>query len=296
MRKIAAFVRLSRPQFLVGGFAGFALGAAVAAYEGARITPLFYAAGQTMVTAFQLMTHYTNEYYDRAGDRRGRPSAFSGGSGVLVAGGLAPRTALIAGLSCAGIGALAVIALAHAGMLVAAGIGAAIGLCAWWYSVPPVRLAERGWGEIDTALVVAVFVPLAGYSLFAGSVDELAIAATFAPAFAMFAMMIAVEWPDREADTACAKRNLIVRFGSTAAGRLSAGGALLIVPAFFVAIAGGAPWAGAAFSLLLVPPIAGFVRRIGAPYVSATEVAARGVTVFLLTVTFAVFGYVTVLR
>jgi len=37
----------------------------------------------------------------------------------------------------------------------------------------------------------------------------------------MFAMMLAVEWPDRAADAAGGKRNLLVRRGPAAAGRLA---------------------------------------------------------------------------
>jgi 1,4-dihydroxy-2-naphthoate octaprenyltransferase len=293
MRTAAAFLRLSRPKFLVGGFAGFALGAAVAAYEGAHITPAVYAAGQAMVTAFHLMTHYANDYFDRESDRGGRPDAFSGGSGVLVAGALAPSTALAAALTCAGGGTVAVLAFAGAGAPVVAGVGAAIGILAWVYSAPPLRLAERGWGEFDTALVVAILVPLAGYAVFTGGVDGLALAATAAPACAMFAMMIAVEWPDREADAAADKRNLVVRLGPPAAARLAANSLLLSVPSLVVAMSLGGPWTCGVLGLLVVPSIVGFIRRIDAQHAPAGEIAARGVSIFLLTVIFQVFGYLT---
>jgi 1,4-dihydroxy-2-naphthoate octaprenyltransferase len=295
MHLAAAFLRLSRPKFLIGGFAGFALGAAIAAYEGAPVTLARYAAGQAMVTAFHLMTHYANDYFDHRSDRHGEPAEFSGGSGVLVRGDLSPRTALVAALACATLGILAAAGFAGAGEPVAAGIGAAIGVLAWSYSAPPLRLAGRGWGEADTAVVVAMLVPLAGCAVFTGKVDALALTATLAPACAMFAMMIAVEWPDRAADAAGGKRNLLVRFGPAAGARLAAAAALLIVPALFVAIGRGAPWTGAVFALLLAPPVAGFVGWLRAPRAPA-ELAARGVALFLLTVVLELFGYVTVLR
>jgi 1,4-dihydroxy-2-naphthoate polyprenyltransferase len=270
MHLAGAFLRLSRPKFLVGGFAGFALGAAIAAYEGSPVTLARYAAGQAMVTAFHLMTHYANDYFDHRSDRHGEPTAFSGGSGVLVRGDLSPRTALIAALACAALGLLAVAGFARAGQPVAAGIGAAIG-------------------------VLAMLVPLAGYAAFTGRVDGLALTATLAPACAMFAMMIAVEWPDREADTAGGKHNLLVRLGPETAARLAAGAALLIVPGLFIAIGRGAPWTGAVFALMLVPLVVGFVRQFRARR-APTELAARGVALFLLTVVFELFGYVAVLR
>lgn len=295
MHFAAAFVRLSRPKFLIGGFAGFALGTAIAAYEGIPVTLARYAAGQAMVTAFHLMTHYANDYFDQLSDRHGKPGAFSGGSGVIVSGALAPQTALAAALACAAIGLLAVAAFAWTGQAAVAWIGTAIGLLAWSYSAPPMRLAARGWGEADTVAVVAVLVPLAGYAAFSGTVDILVLTATLGPACAMFAMMIAVEWPDHAADAAGGKRNLLVRCGPTAAGRIAAAGALLIVPALLIAIGRGAPWPGAAFALLLAPVVAGYIGWFRGQRAPA-ELAARGVTLYLLTVVFELFGYVTVLR
>ncbi len=214
----------------------------------------------------------------------------------MVDGSVQPRTALAAALACAGFGALAILWFTASGQSAPARIGAAMGLLAWSYSAPPLRLASRGWGELDTALVVAVLVPLAGYAVFTGSVDGLSLAATVAPAFAMFAMMIAVEWPDREADAAGDKRNLLVRRGPAVA-RLAAVGALLIVPALCVPIGRGAPWAGAVFAALLAPLCFGFARSLWSPHTApATELAARGVAVYLITTMYEVFGYLTALH
>jgi 1,4-dihydroxy-2-naphthoate octaprenyltransferase len=296
MRSLAAFVELSRPKFLVAGVAGFALGAAVAAYEGADLNPLRYAAGQFMVTAFQLMTHFANDFFDRENDRLGTPSEFAGGSGVLVRGALAPCDALRAALACAGAGALVATAFAAAGFGTAAALGAAMGIGAWSYSAPPLRLAARGWGEAVAAVVVAVLVPLTGYTVFTSSVDELAIAATLGPACALFAMLLAVEWPDRAADVAGGKANLVVRLGLGGAGQVAKAAALLVVPALLVALAAGAPRTEAVFAIVLVPAVAAFVRGLSGPERTPTEVAARGVTLFLVTAVFALLGYLSALR
>jgi 1,4-dihydroxy-2-naphthoate octaprenyltransferase len=296
MRKIAAFVRLSRLTFLFGGFAGFGLGAAVAAAGGAPISAGAYAAGQLMVTGFHLMTHYANEFFDRAADRHGTPTAFSGGSGVIATGELRARTALTAALLCAGAGLLSALWFTASGAPLTAALGVAIGAGAWAYSAPPVRLAARGWGELDTTLVVGVLVPSAGYAAFTGRVDGAMLGATVAPAAAMFAMMIAVEWPDRAADAAAGKRNLVVRLGSPGAAYLATGGALVALAALLLAVGRCASWAGAPFALLLLPVAVGFVRALTPPARPAVEIAARGVTLFALTVSYELLGYVTFLR
>ena len=213
MRVLAAFVRLSRPLFLYGGFAGVALGAAVAASSGHRVEPWAYAWTQTLVTAFQLMVHYANDYFGRHGDRARERTAWSGGSGVLVEGALPPRVALIAALACAAAGVAATVHFALSGNGTVAGAGVAIGLLSWAYSAPPLRLAGRGWGELDSALVVAVLVPLAAYAAFGGAVDRALARAVGAPFFAMLAMMLCVELPDAGSDLAAQKRTLVVRFG-----------------------------------------------------------------------------------
>jgi 1,4-dihydroxy-2-naphthoate octaprenyltransferase len=294
--RFAAFVRLSRVTFLAGGFAGFALGVAVAAFEGARIPWAAYAAGQLMVTAFHAMTHYANDYFDRFSDAGGKPTEFAGGSGVLAAGELAPRVALIAALVCGAVGLACAGAFALAGAVVPATIGGAIGVLAWAYSAPPARLLARGWGELDATAVVAVLVPLAGYATITRSVDARMLLATLPPACAMFAMMLAVQWPDRAADAAGGKRNLLVRWGARAAGRVAAACAAgAWICATFVVPGRAAPLTAVLFGLLAAGPLGGFARSVvGAG--NAAEIAARGVSAYFLIVVFGLLSYLSVLR
>ena len=77
MRALLAFVRLSRPLFLYGGFAGVALGAAVARHLGHALDAATYLWAQGLVSAFHLMVHYANDYFDRAADRTPPSSAAS---------------------------------------------------------------------------------------------------------------------------------------------------------------------------------------------------------------------------
>ena len=213
MTALFAFVRLTRPLFLFGGFAGVALGAAVAAWSGLRLDIGTYLWVQTLVTAFQLMVHYANDYFDRGGDALDARTVWSGGSGVLLSGELQPRVALIAAIACAAIGLAAAARFALAGNATAGALGVAIFVFAWFYSAPPLRLAGRGLGEIDTALVVAVLVPAVAFAAFAGRLSPELASAAVPAALAMFAMMLAVELPDAGADFAAGKQTLVVRWG-----------------------------------------------------------------------------------
>ncbi|MBD5654058.1 MAG: prenyltransferase, partial [Candidatus Eremiobacteraeota bacterium] len=210
--RLAAFARLSRLKFLVGGFAGGALGTLVAAYDGRGIVWTAYAAAQATISAFHLMTHYANEYFDRDADGFGFRTPYSGGSGVLLDGTLPPIVALRAAQICAAAG---VAGTAVLGLVVrepaSVALALAIGVLAWCYSAPPARLLARGLGEGTTALVVAVLVPLCAYAAQRGVPSVFAIVMTLPGACAMIAMMLAVEYPDIAADIAAGKRNLLVR-------------------------------------------------------------------------------------
>jgi 1,4-dihydroxy-2-naphthoate octaprenyltransferase len=259
MRRLWAFVRLARPVFLYGGFAGVALGAAVAAWSGRRLDLTTYLWAQFLVTSFHLMTHYANDYFDRAADANGRRTAWAGGSGVLVQGDLPPRVALLAALACAALGLAASARFALAGNGTVAGVGITILVLAWCYSAPPVRLAARGWGELDVVAVVAVLVPFAGFAAFAGRIDDAIVTAVMPPAAAMFAMMLCVELPDGASDAVAGKRNLIVAWGPARAWQL-------ITVAVIVAAASALGTAlrlhGGAALLVLAPPAAAAYRLI----------------------------------
>ncbi len=209
MRRAWAFVRLSRPHFLVGGAVMFAVGATTAP----EISAARYLVGQTMVTVVQLTAHYANEYFDVDGDRFvTERTMFSGGSGVLTSGQLAPVVALQAGIvssagAAAAIAAVAVISPA------AALIGVAALTVSWVYSAPPLRLAASGWGELVTSITVAALVPSAAVLVLGGSPGP-----AFGVVIALLvlvhgAMILTFELPDLASDARAGKRVLGVRLG-----------------------------------------------------------------------------------
>ncbi len=89
--RLLSFVKLGRPQFLLGGLVFYGLGAALAAVDGASFDWRRYAWGQGVVTTIQLMTHYSNDYFDLEADRaNSTPTRWSGGSRVLPSGAIPP--------------------------------------------------------------------------------------------------------------------------------------------------------------------------------------------------------------
>lgn len=217
MRAIVAVIKLSRLKFLLGGMLGVAVGTLVARSQGHPFDPRAYVLAQSIVTSFQLMTHYSNDYFDQESDALAMRTPFSGGSGVLVSGELPAVVALRLLLACAAIGTLACVIAAATGDLAASALGGVIGALALAYSVPPVRLLRRGLGELNTALVVGALVPVLAFVFQTGALNARIILIALQLACAMFVMMIGVELPDVHADAATGKRNLLVRFGRSSA-------------------------------------------------------------------------------
>jgi 1,4-dihydroxy-2-naphthoate octaprenyltransferase len=223
--RLWSLIRLGRPLFLLGGVVLNGLGVAMARWSGFPIDVAALLLGQVTITASQLMTHFSNEYFDLPADRANpTPTAWAGGSRVLTDGALAPRTALVAALISAAVavtGALVLGVVVRPEPSTFVLVGSALAL-AWGYSSPPLRLHGRGLGEVVGAVLIAGLTPLVGYVIQVGHVDAWAVA-TVAPLCALqFVMLVAVSLPDAVGDAAVGKRTLAVRFGRRRTARLAA--------------------------------------------------------------------------
>jgi 1,4-dihydroxy-2-naphthoate octaprenyltransferase len=219
------FVKLGRPKFLLGGLVMYGLGAALAAADGAAIDWRIYALGQSVVSAIQLMTHYSNDYFDLDTDRANTtPTRWSGGSRVLPNGDIAPRVALIASLILAAwaLGSSFQLARRERAEPLVLPIVLLMLALSWCYSAPPLRLLSRGLGELTTALVVTLLTPVLGFYLQRGVLRPLTLLACFPLCGLQFAMLLTIELPDAAGDAAFGKRTLIVRRGSEWGARAGA--------------------------------------------------------------------------
>ncbi|MEO6912877.1 MAG: prenyltransferase [Candidatus Baltobacteraceae bacterium] len=275
-------MRLSRLKFLAGGVLGVAFGVATAHWVGSAISWRMYLLAQVTVTSLQLMTHYSNDYFDRSTDAISMRTPFSGGSGVLVTGELTPRIALVSAIVCAVIGIIASIGFYVRENGIAAELGILLAILAWSYSSPPLRLLASGFGEVDTALVVGMLVPMLGYTAQTSTWDWRVLLWSLPAGCAMFAMMICVQIPDYVADGATGKRNLLVRFGLARAPALIVGAGLACMLTALVALNNGAPLR---FLWLLpigvcIAAIGVFIGRLNPP---PAQSAFAGVALFVLT-------------
>jgi 1,4-dihydroxy-2-naphthoate octaprenyltransferase len=213
---LVLFIRLTRPVFLLGGILMYALGVGIAHYLGIAIDWTTYILGQGCVTLLQLTAQYLNEYFDFPVDRDNpNRTPFSGGSGVGDDPALPQRTALLAAATCLTIGAVLVVLLYSSHRLnpVIGIILALAFLGSIFYSVPPVRMAGSGYGELAASFLVANLVPAFAFVLQTGSLHRLLAMATFPLTSLHLAMLIAFSFPDYAADLRHEKRTALIRLG-----------------------------------------------------------------------------------
>jgi 1,4-dihydroxy-2-naphthoate octaprenyltransferase len=259
LRELAAFIRMGRLPLLFGGLLYYLLGALTAAAAGYPLGISRILIGYAILCPAHLSVHFSNDYFDIDGDRRGRPTAVSGGSGVLSARpDLRPRARTISLLLVAvsfvmGIWAyFTVFPTSFLLMLLLVGNG--IG---WFYSAPPVRLSSRGLGEAATAIAIGVLIPGMGYLAVFGGLDLTFLLAALSLLLYGVAFILAVEIPDREADALSGKRTFIVRNGIRAGMRLALAATILATvfysTATFTGIIPPAASTGAIALVSLVP-------------------------------------------
>ena len=157
--------------------------------------------------------HYANEYADYETDSLTTRTPYSGGSGALPESGLAPRIALIGAWAVLLIGSLTALAGAISGILASTtliilAVGAFFG---WKYSLPPLKLAWRGYGEFTNAALGGVLLTIYGYSTQTGKVDGFILLATIPFGMLAFNNLLAVTWSDRGADASAGKNTLAVQ-------------------------------------------------------------------------------------
>ena len=297
LRIARSLVKLLRPQFLVAGLFLNLLGAAVAAHLGSDISLNKLLTFQLIISSCQLAGAVANEYADTGTDAINRNRTwFSGGSGEFALGRISRRaviamgvfwtTSAIVGMSILSFsldGGVGLFALMTLGLVLTLG-----------YSVRPLKLSYRGAGELTMGAMVSFLGPTASFLAQHGSWDNSILAVTIPLVFQMMALMMVVEYPDFEADSAAGKRNLVVRLGRDRAWAFGIVMLLLGAVSAVIGVALGLP-SIAAFAMALVLlletvffwGIQGIVRRKPSFFwstagVSGSYILAIGATAIIL--------------
>lgn len=291
--RAVAWLRILRLQFYPMTWVAYTVGALEAWRRSGAFSLRIYGLGYLCVFLAEVLTVLGNEWFDRDTDRLNRNAGpFNGGSRVLVDGGLGPGSVrrVMAGLALLLASALSVLAWALPGparpeVLVVV----ALAVLALGYTVPPLRLVYRGFGELDVALTHSFAVILCGALLQSGVWwDSRAWLLGVPLFFATLAAITLSAIPDHDADKAVSKRTLAVLLGPRGAAR-AAMGFIAAAAASGVAWHWSGLYAGpggyAAFLALLhgavlLRAVRGYLRR-GAPCARIDGILALALT-FLL--------------
>lgn len=221
--RLASWMAALRLQFYPMVWMAYVLGALAATGSlAALVRDTAFWIGWLMLFLLEAATVFINELEDRPSDLRNTHyGPFNGGSRVLVDGRLTALQVRRAAVGCLATAFVAA-AVVHDQLAPAAWTALmALVILASGYTLPPLRLSWRTFGELDVAITNGLAPVLLGWLLQGGAWDArlpwllgLPIACSILPAITLAGL------PDREADRAVGKRTVAVRFGASSAVRL----------------------------------------------------------------------------
>lgn len=201
---------MSRPLIMVSVILVCINGLLIARYQGYTASWSTIWWGLAALIAITTSIHYANEYADYETDTLTTPTLYSGGSGVLPKGEVPRHLALqgawvsltvgfgiaLMGYSLGFLGKTALFCLA---------LGS---LGGWMYSLPPLKLAWRGWGELVNALLGGLLLHVYGHALFSDQIRLKVLLICLPFTLLTFNNLLATTWADKQADKLVGKRTL----------------------------------------------------------------------------------------
>lgn len=206
-------LRLARPWLLAGTLLFYAIGAGIAHFLGTRIDLAVYILGQACVLLLVLSSAYLSEYFamlEYPVLKRGQNGANRAEEFLRL------RNALVQAAAVAlTVGAVLTVMLFARGAVNLPAIlflGIAF-LLAFFYAVPPMRLARSGYGELVTALFLTGITPALAYALQTGETHRLLILLTFPLTAICIAMLLANDLETYYTDIKDGRKTLMVAVG-----------------------------------------------------------------------------------
>jgi 1,4-dihydroxy-2-naphthoate octaprenyltransferase len=257
MHRVLFYLAELRAPFFSASIIPVLLGAAVAYNETTALNVRFFLLALLGILLLHAGTNVANDYFDH---RSGCDPAnlhyvrpFTGGSRLIQKGLLSPKAVLTESIILYALGSLIGFYLAFQvgyPVLILGAIGVS---CGYFYSAPPLKLANRGIGELLIALNFGTLVTLGSYYVQTRKFALSAALASIPIAVLIGAVIYINEFQDVAADSSCGKRTLIVRLGKEKASRVFT--YVLLSPYIFIACAvflGLMPF-GALLALLSLP-------------------------------------------
>lgn len=206
-----ALIRMSRPVILAAAVLANLAGLAMAHHDLGEVDYGVAALGMVIVLAATAMGHYLDEYADQDTDSLTKRTLISGGSGVLPSGAIDPIWALIMSVALGGVAVAMTVmgylmGLLNSSYLLMFGVAMVLG---YSYSMPPLHLARKGWGEVTNAFLGTLML-FSGYQPQVGNISMSAALRSLPIFLVILVNLIGVHWADREADERVGKKTLVV--------------------------------------------------------------------------------------
>jgi len=215
---LGGWFSLSRPPFHTVGILPFILGTVLAYKFTSSVSITVFLLGVLAVILIMLSTYHAGEYFDYQEDEishRFYKSKFAGGSGVIQKGVL-PRsvplwTSIISFLLAGFIGLILQFYFQTGTYTLVLGcLGAFPG---FFYSAKPIRLVQRGFGEIFIGFCYGWLPIASAYYIQTATIDPIIHWLGIPIGFTIFNVILLNEFPDYIADNSAGKRNLLNRVG-----------------------------------------------------------------------------------
>ncbi|MHC4167587.1 MAG: UbiA family prenyltransferase [Planctomycetota bacterium] len=211
----------TRPQFLLLSVVLVLLGTAMSFHHGHFHWPRFVLTTLGLVLA-HASVNILNDYFDyKSGiDIATTRTPFSGGSGLLPAGLLEPKSVYKFGLGCLFAALLIGIYLTAVSGWQVLPLIVVGGVVIYFYTS---YLTKWLAGEIWAGLGLGTLPILGTYFVQTGSYSSEALVASLAPGFLTANLLLLNEFPDLAADREAGRYHIVIALGKVGAGRLYAG-------------------------------------------------------------------------
>jgi 1,4-dihydroxy-2-naphthoate octaprenyltransferase len=157
-----------------------------------------------------------NDYFDHLSgndpSNREFVRPFTGGSRMIQEGLISPGAVLATSLFFFAVALAAGLALTFMAGLPVLILGLTGAVCGYFYTGPPLRLANRGLGELAIGISFGLITP-GTYFVQTGTITLSCILASLPMMFLITAVIVINEFQDSRADSSAGKRTLVVRMG-----------------------------------------------------------------------------------
>lgn len=212
--KIFKIIKLGKPQFTFGIFLYFCAGAFLAILLNAEFVLNKFIFGYIVLFLASMAIHYGNDYFDYELDKYGKPTPFTGGSGILVENpdlrGISKNLSIM--FICLSLIAGTVFTIIYSYPLSFLLFVAFGNFLVWFYAAPPIKLSYRRLGELSNTFN-GFLLPAMGYFVVMGTLDIRFLIFSIPFLFLQLLFTVGVEIPDLEGDKLGGKITWIVSKG-----------------------------------------------------------------------------------